>query len=72
METITKNSNPFYYYFKEKIFLQQVRDKIFLKFTPETNKEQFIAIMYSDAPKIICKKFWKTQKNIYICDVRLA
>jgi len=39
----------FYYYFGEKIFLQQIKDKIYLKFTQEAQEEQLRSIVNSDA-----------------------
>ena len=39
----------FYYYFGEKIFLQQVTDRICLKFGPDAAKEQLLAIISSNA-----------------------
>ena len=38
----------FYYYWSEKIYLQQVTDKMLLTFAPNTNKEQILAIIGSD------------------------
>ena len=41
--------NEFYYYVSgEKIFLEQVKDKIHFKFTPEASKEQLLALISSD------------------------
>jgi len=39
----------FYYYWSEKIYLQQVTDKIFLTFAPDVNREQILTIIKSDA-----------------------
>ena len=41
----TKDKDSFYYYEKEKIFLKQLRDKIFLKFKSETDKEKIQTII---------------------------
>ena len=40
-----QNSEHFYYYKGEKIFLQQRTDKIYLKFAPNIDKEQIRALV---------------------------
>ncbi|MDR1273056.1 MAG: hypothetical protein LBK12_00765, partial [Odoribacteraceae bacterium] len=39
----------FYYYFDQKIFLQQQKDVIFIKFSPGTTREQYLALINSEA-----------------------
>jgi len=42
-------SEHFYYYFDEKIYLQQAMDQILIKFATNANREQLLAIVDSDA-----------------------
>ena len=44
-----QGSDPFYYYFDEKVYLQQTSDQVLLKFAPNANKERLLAIVGSDA-----------------------
>jgi hypothetical protein len=41
-------SSLFYYYLGEKIFITQVKDKIFIKFAPTPSKEQLLALIGRD------------------------
>ena len=47
----------YYYSFDEKIFLEQVKDKIFFKFAPNVNKEQVLALICSDVSLQIIPSF---------------
>ncbi|MDR2146996.1 MAG: hypothetical protein LBE91_11105 [Tannerella sp.] len=45
-----QKQTPFYYYFYDvKLYLQQVTDKMLLKFTQDANKEQILAILNSNS-----------------------
>jgi len=48
-EGTEEDDTLFYYCFDEKIFFQQIKDKIYLKFTQEAQEEQLISIVNSDA-----------------------
>ena len=48
------DENLFYYYLGEKIYLKQLKDKIFLKFTSDTDKEKIQTIInYSNLLQLI-------------------
>jgi len=60
-EELTRDysNDNFYYYFNEKIFLTQVMDKILIKFSSDTNKEQILALISeADSLKLTNGAYW--------------
>ena len=47
---LEEGENPYFYYYEgKKIFIQQVKDKVLLKFTPDAGKEQLQILIDSNA-----------------------
>ena len=59
-----ENEIVYYYYFGEKIFLEKVKDKIFIVFTPDISKEQFHVLTSMDASLQTISSFTSWKENV--------
>ena len=57
-ETRSSSDGLFYYYFDEKMAIDQTEDKIFVKFTSDSDKEKIQALINSSSLRIINDTYW--------------
>jgi hypothetical protein len=49
VDTRSGEGNPFYYYFSEKIHLQEITNRVYLQFAPNADTEKLSSIIGNDA-----------------------
>ena len=57
-ETRSSSDGLFYYYFDKKMAIDQTEDKIFVKFTSDSDKEKIQALINSSSLRIINDTYW--------------